>query len=263
MEKEHVIISDIHLEFYPGKSGNELFKKILGDRDYSSYILLICGDLGYPSKANYWEFLKECNNRFEKTFFITGNHEYYTLYNDKAPIQAVNELIALKSLEYPNIHFLNEAIWEHNGIVYIGCTLWTSILTWEKAQVFLTMADFQSIYSTQGKLLTTREVSLMHGKQLVWLLSQLPKGPSDKKYIVMTHHLPTDKLISPDYPDLGVNSAYYTNLESLFRDYKMDAWVSGHTHKPMEVQLGQCLLKTNPYGYPGENPNFQIRTLIL
>lgn len=102
-------ISDIHLEFY----------KYLGDVPViptNAPILILAGDVGYPTLPLYWEFMKDVSRRYEHVLLVPGNHEYY---HNNAQIQKkrilsvseMDELIQgqLAHLGLTNAHFLQKS----------------------------------------------------------------------------------------------------------------------------------------------------------
>lgn len=111
-------ISDIHLEFLNQNEYEKLLNKIniVGD------VCILAGDIGNPYYHNYENFLRFINYRFEKTFLIAGNHEYYknSIIQTKADIKnMVND--------FQNISFLDNSFEEYNGFRFIGTTQWTEI----------------------------------------------------------------------------------------------------------------------------------------
>ena len=71
-----------------------------------------------------------------------------------------------------------------------------------------------------------------------------------KTIIVLSHHLPSFQLISPQYKDNQSNVAYASNLEYLMD--KVEHWACGHSHSKNEIKIDQCLCVLNPVGYPSE-----------
>jgi len=60
-------VSDLHLEFR---------KKVLRIPPVAPFLLL-AGDIGYPCRSLYREFLRYAAHDFEKVFLVAGNHEFY------------------------------------------------------------------------------------------------------------------------------------------------------------------------------------------
>jgi Icc-related predicted phosphoesterase len=91
----------------------------------------------------------------------------------------------------------------------------------------------------QSKLLESMDVSELN--------------PNPEPVVVVTHHLPTRKLIHPKFYDFSGNSAFYSNvLDSLKITPNCLLWFCGHTHEFGITNLpnGKCI--ANPIGYPGE-----------
>ena len=68
------IISDVHLEF------TGVFEKMEEEGRFprgGSPILALLGDIGYPHKDHYWNFIDKVLDQFQYLILITGNHEYY------------------------------------------------------------------------------------------------------------------------------------------------------------------------------------------
>lgn len=83
---------------------------------------------------------------------------------------------------------------------------------------------------------------------------------TDYKIIVMTHHCPTAKLMGRQWKNSDINASYYSNLESFIKKHsKIKHWICGHIHDRKEVQIGQCRVIANPYGYQvlGETEGFK------
>ena len=76
--------SDLHLEFIKPNKIEEFIRKIPSG---INEICILAGDIGNPYQTNYNIFMKFISNNFKKTFYITGNHEYY---NKKKKIQETN-----------------------------------------------------------------------------------------------------------------------------------------------------------------------------
>jgi hypothetical protein len=67
--------------------------------------------------------------------------------------------------------------------------------------------------------------------------------------VVITHHAPSGICNSPEHRQSRLAPAYASNLDELVMDSKAVAWISGHTHYPIDVTLGDTRLISNPRGY--------------
>jgi hypothetical protein len=70
------------------------------------------------------------------------------------------------------------------------------------------------------------------------------------KKVVVTHFAPLFQL-SRIYKN-EISFGFCSNLERLFHQYKIDAWIYGHTHDPADMELEGCKIVSNQYGYPRE-----------
>ena len=94
------------------------------------------------------------------------------------------------------------------------------------------------------------------------------KSNLERNTIVMTHHLPSYKLIHPEYQKIEYekyNSAYASDSDGLV--YKAKLWIHGHTHKASDIifdGITRCIC--NPYGYyndDAETSGFTIKSFDI
>jgi predicted MPP superfamily phosphohydrolase len=248
-------LSDLHLEFYKKNFDfNKLFNFKSGE---IGDILCLCGDIGYPEMQNYSDFIDFCSKYFKYVFIISGNHEYYSLKNNNKTIQNTNELIETICKKYTNVHFLNnKTIYlEECDMHIIGSTLWVEIDdTFDMSKC--PFNDFKNIYYNYDGAkykLNTDFMDLMYFESVEFLEEELEKLKDTKsKVIILTHHLPSFKLIAPKYKSNPTNFLYASNLDHFFDKFKINYWLSGHSHSPNNIKLNNTTLLLNPIGYPGE-----------
>jgi len=65
-------ISDLHLEYYHNLKIPSIFRRII---ESAGNILILAGDIGYPSEKHYTDFIQFISDKYEKIFLILGNHE--------------------------------------------------------------------------------------------------------------------------------------------------------------------------------------------
>ena len=241
-------LSDIHLEFYKKTIP---FGMDLKEGD----ILCLAGDIGDPESELYYTFLNYCRPLFKHIFIIAGNHEYYrTTSHPNKTIQSTNEKIAAICQEFPNVHFLNNTTYyipEFDTYV-LGTTLW-STTTGEHDEVY-TYNDFRKIHNMN----LPQYMDRLHEMSLAYLKGELEKisaTSSISKVVVMTHHMPSHKLIHPTYADSDISHLFATNLEHLMYTYHIDHWICGHSHNSVNMDIHKTKIWMNPIGYPGEHKN--------
>jgi Icc-related predicted phosphoesterase len=116
-------MSDLHLEFgyQPLPGGDVLI--LAGDicearsliKEYHSTRLTDAN----PGTYRYVDFFeKECA-KYQKVFYVMGNHEHYHGRFDKTYDE-------LKSRLPANVTLLERELVEYNGVVFMGATLWTN-----------------------------------------------------------------------------------------------------------------------------------------
>lgn len=223
MQKSVQIISDLHSEFNVGPTQ---FAQYLRQSD----IIVLAGDI--VSDAEKLEpYLTTCLQFCKSIVFVCGNHEYYRKSTDQDYERVCSAI--------PGVYFLQKQRMQIDGIWFCGATLWSNAT--EKAKRAI------------NDPISFEKYIALHQDHLQWLEENIESND-----IVVTHHLPSFQLVHLDYVDSPINSAFATDLDNLILEKKPQLWICGHTHKPMQAQIGDTVLVCNPVGYPGENQNFDI-----
>jgi predicted phosphodiesterase len=211
-------LSDLHLEFINPTKINDFIKQIPPG---PNEICILAGDIGNPYKPHYKQFMTFINNNFKKTFYITGNHEYY---NDLNTIEGTDIFLTLFFKKFDNIHFLNNNYVIYENYCFIGTTLWSNI-----TDPSYTINDVKHI--PQFNYIKCNELNL----QCIQILEDIIQN--NKNCIVITHHLPSYLLINDKYKTtkmMPYNQWFYCNLDFIFIKYArhIKCWFYGHTHTP-------------------------------
>lgn len=76
----------------------------------------------------------------------------------------------------------------------------------------------------------------------------------NKKIIMLTHFVPTFKLIEKKYQNMGLHrtSWFASDLEHLIK-HPIKIWICGHTHSIIECTVNDTPCMINAYGYGDEN----------
>lgn len=232
-------ISDIHLEFY---------KKIPEDLiTPKAEILCLAGDIGFPYSDIYEEFLIKVGKDFKKVFLINGNHEYYktqgNTYHTMEEIENRISQIIVENKLY-NITYLDNSYEDYNNYRFVGSTLWSKC---EVPIVEHCINDFRAI-----KEMTVSLYNELHSVCREYL-SSCDITESPYPVIVLTHHLPSHKLIDEEYKNhKHLNKYFASHSEDLFST-KIKVWIYGHTHKCSRKIWKDIKFICNPLGYPEEN----------
>lgn len=249
------LISDLHLEFHKGiNSLDKLIKRYPHivenvNMNTKDTILILAGDISSVNSENLIEFLNSCGEKYYHVIYVAGNHEYY-----KSDIETVNNI--LRNLNYrENVHFLQKDKIIIDDTVYLGCTLWTDIEEVNIPYITEYMNDYTLINN-----FTVKDGNEIHEDHVSFLVKEIALH---EKIVIITHHLPTNRLIDKKYKIYGVlNKAFYTDLEHLLVN-KIKMWICGHTHIQKSVKIGETLLIAAPFGYSTECRGNKIKEVDL
>jgi Icc-related predicted phosphoesterase len=248
-------ISDLHLEFY--RSIEQVLNKmctLLQPAD----VLILAGDVGFPQERigienNYsgilTEFLLYVKKIYKHVILVPGNHEYYPCenYNMKECFDNLSKIC-----QKTDVILLEKSTVVIDGVEFIGTTLWSAI----ESQAVAVLADFRHVFRNKVDYLVE------FVKCYTWLKDTLEKPPLFPR-VVITHHLPTARLIHQRFQGSAINTAFFTSiLDSLsLRNVKL--WVCGHTHEFSQVKYGDTTLVVNPVGYPEEDRSTTVSSQIF
>lgn len=207
-----------------------------------SDVLAICGDIGKPSHPNVDAFLKYVSTQFKQIYFVPGNHDYDCgpFYNEEKVSHYEKILFDICS-RYTNIILLNNSFSAiSDNTIIAGTTLWSN-------PVLKPDVDYNN--ETYEKHIKR------HNRDLEWI-TNLCKIHNNKNIVMLSHFVPTFKLIEQKYLDRGIHktSAFATNLEYLIND-PIVAWLCGHTHSVTHTCINGVFCGVNAYGYKHELPN--------
>lgn len=245
--------SDLHLEFEDNLAyinNNPLMPE--GD------ILILAGDIAYLTHVKAQEqiklsllddFFDYISDHFEQTFLIPGNHEYY----HQEDIQPTLENFELHIR--PNVSYLNNVSRIHNGVKFIFSTLWSQVGPNFPVHSF---SDFyQCRYGSHR--LSIQGYNRAHQICRDFMTKEIAKNKKRQPLVVVTHHLPSTKLIAEEYAFSNLNEAFASGSEDLIEEARADCWLFGHSHcnnGPMKIANTQMLSNCLGYVHIGESTGF-------
>jgi predicted phosphodiesterase len=261
-------LSDIHLEHYKIFTGEQLNPRQWIEPDPDADVLVLAGDIGNPKRTAYGLFIQWCAANWPCVVVVAGNHEFYEEHSRSNSTHGIQYSTRMEALElihtvtrhYANVHFLDRgSVMIRPGVRILGCTLWSDIPAELRKYVLAGLNDFRQIPGA-----TFEGYAEWHATDLAWLARELraAKAAGDS-VIVVTHHMPTPRLIAEAYQDHPLNCCFATDLEALILETEPSAWLCGHSHSANQIQLGQTVLALNPYGYPRERVSTQNRQAII
>ena len=235
------ILSDLHLEFF---DGNRELLEIEAD------VVILAGDIHRKSEGLAW-----ARRRFPDMpiIYVPGNHEFYGTC-----MPLLREELALEA-ERHSIELLDNRAVTLGGVRFYGTTLWTDFALYAgdptqnpahtESKALRYMSDFKIVQTSPGVTLTPQASPQLHATALDWLESELAQ-PFDGPKVVVSHHAPLHDCIPGQYLGDALSPAFASHLPHLMG--KMDLWVHGHVHEPVDILRNGTRIIANPGGYPYE-----------
>lgn len=229
-------VSDIHLEFM----------KKLPDIPVQSPFLFLAGDIGDPTKSHFSRFFQKVASQFQEVFYVAGNHEYY---QPEKTMKETETLIRSTLSSLSNVHYLNNEVFDLPEVRILGTTLWTSV---PDKTPFIN--DNFRIRYDDTQMLTLKKTRELHQNSVDFLTKEL--NYSSKPTIVLTHHMPSQRMVDKKYQGSPYNRHFVSSLDNLFQP-PLVAWICGHSHGFREELVNgiPCLL--NAVGYPLEHTEYK------
>jgi hypothetical protein len=138
-----------------------------------------------------------------------------------------------------------------DNIDLIVSTLWAKI---ELEDAFTTergVTDFHRILY-DGERLTWEKFNQEHEKCLSFIKKAVA-GSEAEHIVVVTHHVPSFQLSSPDFEGSRINGAFTVELEDYIATSPMEYWIYGHSHRNIDAIIGKTRCITNQLGYVFHN----------
>lgn len=258
------VASDLHLEGFAGRNPETLAVDFLpkDERDAES-VLVLAGDISSGPEQLY-AFLSVVAPRFLQTIFVPGNHEYYR-HNYSAwnltmedRLKNIDKLLfsthLMKCALVGNLRFIYGTMWADGGPTMA-----------DRGTVGFYLNDFRLISMNAHGDTSYRPIQRQFSVPDMVELFRLSKMqladalalPHDGKTIVVTHHLPSRRLVSPRFwPSNGgdgANGGFVGDCDDVLANDNAPAlWIHGHTHDTFDTELWNTRVVCNPAGYRGE-----------
>jgi len=244
--------SDLHLDHFPITTSFSTFLTP------AAPILILAGDVASAWSQVYIEFLYWCSDQWKHVILITGNHEYFCDKNMPHSRKETDAHIQKMCCFLPNVHFLQGGqsyIIPNTNLVFIGATLYSDIDPAIHDEI-LVKGDFRKTYTEANdklKLTTPRDLIAIHKRHRQAVADAIRAVPRDYKIVVVTHYLPTERLLEPIYQGEAWRSCYASKLDYLIR-LPVNVWICGHGHRGTHLKTKNgVLLAMNARGYNKRN----------
>ena len=247
--------SDLHLEFRE----NWRILKQEDPMDVRGDILVLAGDIGYLGDDNYqthpfWDWASE---NYQQVIVALGNHEFYKFYD----LSSMHD--GLVGEIRPNVHYYYNAVVRLQDVDLIVSTLWAHI---DLKDAYLTehcVTDFRRILYGEN-ILTSADFNHEHNRCLDFIKRSVSESDADHK-IVITHHVPSFQLMSPEFAGSQINGAFTVELADYIEGSGIDYWIYGHSHRNIDKTIGTTRCVSNQFGYAshGEHYTFDRKKVIV
>ncbi len=257
------IASDLHLEGFYGRNEETLAVDFLpkDERDSTS-VLVLAGDISsVPDQLV--RFLDACLQRFADVIYVPGNHEFYKHHMESWQLSMTDRLTELANKHLPlgaGLYFSTGDVQQVDiaGVRFIFGTLWGDggPTLEDQAKTGFYLNDFRLIQTGE-----TRRRFTVQDMQEIFKDSkfdiELALKANDMKKVVVTHHLPSRRLVSkrfwPGDGSDGANGGFVGDCDSILAyDHAPALWIHGHTHDTIDTRLWKTRVVCNPAGYRGE-----------
>lgn len=230
------VLSDLHCEFAPFSI------EPASDID----VVVLAGDIDRGTKGIDW-----ARSTFPNLpiVYVAGNHEFYG-----GAIPKLTERLRERA-RVREVAFLENDMAEISGVRFVGCTLWTNLELvgaepWRLSEIQRVMTDYRAIrVSPRYRRLQPQDTAVWHARSIRWLETALE--PS-RTTVVVTHHAPSRRSVSPDSLDDPISAAYASDLDDFVSERAPALWVHGHTHHNVDYRIGETRVLTNQRGYPDD-----------
>jgi len=247
------ILSDLHLEHVDSPPALPAV---------SADAVILAGDIHAGIQGLGW-----AAEHFADTpiLYVPGNHEFYG-----TEMAAMRRELALEAARL-GIHLLDNRSLTLDGVRFHGTTLWTDFALYDgqpglepmisEARALAMMPDFHIIEQPEGRVFTPAESGHLHAVARDWLEAELAR-PFAGPRVVISHHAPLAACIPRCYQGDVLSPAFASHLPQLMG--RMDLWIHGHVHEPVDLEAAGTRVVANPGGYPDEfDPPQFIPDLII
>jgi Icc-related predicted phosphoesterase len=220
-------LSDLHFELH--RDGGAEFLSLLNTR---ADVLILAGDIcgGWMVP---WVMERFCK-KYDHVIYVHGNHEFY-----RCPRPEVLRFTKEACKKNKNLHWLDCNSIEIDRVVFHGTPLWfkeSPLAPKHAIGDWARIKDYDSWVYEENR------------RALQFLTENVQKGD-----VVVTHHLPTQKSVAPQFEKSVLNPFFVCDVEGLIRVQEPVVWFHGHTHASLDYEIESTRIVCNPHGYGVEN----------
>lgn len=272
------ILSDLHLEC------QEIEQEIA---NVDSDVVVLAGDIHAGVHGIAWA---AATWKAKPVIYVPGNHEY-----DGQIYQKHRQTMRKVASGYDNIRLLDQDACVINGVLFLGCTLWTDFRYFESNANFSRaeamnvarrfMPDYREIryLYEHGQLVRFKPEHSAHicAQEHAYIQTMLRMDShllaaklgveQVRARVVVTHHLPSTQSVHPRFQNDGLTPCFASRFEETVA--MADLWIHGHTHHSSDYEskvfdgLAKARVVCNPRGYCNNslesgNPTFDQHLVV-
>lgn len=239
-------MSDLHMEFEANSRWlkHEEFP-VTGD------ILIMAGDIFYLNNKTLplRKFWKWASENYRQVLIVPGNHEYYH------GCDIMERGLEWKWMLKDNVGYYQNQVVNIDDTDIILSTMWSYIPQEYEYCVGMGLNDFyQTKYN--GKTLKTSEYNSLH-KHCMEFIKYSVETSTAEHIVVVTHHLPTTKVVAAHHLGSDINNAFATEYGNYIASSRIDAWIYGHSHTNIDTVIGNTRIVSNQLGYIFANEHYR------
>lgn len=234
--------SDLHINDWP--QGTPFSQYIVP----ASPFLILAGDICSATAPQYKAFLTWTSRLWHTVLVVAGNHEYHN--TEKKTMGQIDAHISDICKKLRNVHYLqNGASVSFPGMRVVGATLWSDVDPAIWSEAVKKKGDCLKIYVDGPRLLTPADICAMHASQRRALATAICPSYPGERVVVVTHHMPSKRLLEDRFRGEAWHTFYASNSEDLFAPH-VSLWICGHSHRAYRLKLpAGPLLLMNARGY--------------
>lgn len=261
-----LIFSDWHMDFWKDPGAHPLSQLTQEDWDGLD-LVIVNGDAANKAHVRWKSLFEILGARVDlaKVHAFPGNHEFYD-----GKLDAEDKLREIA--HEAGAHYAQKSEIRLEGRRFLCCTLWTDMKLGGEAsanarEVAEGMNDYRHIRLAAGgyRRLRPLDTVAVHLDHRAWLEARLSE-PFEGETCVVTHHAPHPYALGAAGEQMrGVSAAYASDLSELMERHEIAEWRFGHTHLPLDIEVGRTRLVNTSIGYPRDalRPVGDIRRHIV
>ena len=156
-----------------------------------------------------------------------------------------------------NIHYYYNKVVRIDNVDFILSTLWSIIEEKDAPYTEQCVTDFRRIMFGE-KILTHREFNQEHNRCFQFIKKAVKESTAEYK-VVVTHHVPSFQLCSPEFEGSSLNGAFTVELEDYIKESGINYWIYGHSHRNIIKTIGKTQVLCNQLGYVFANEHLTFK----